>query len=1102
MIGERFDVLLLSDEDHALATIETKTPYHLASKKEREDFEERLSGFPTLRTAYFTNGPQWDRLDIVVSGAELRVLDRSHFDLDTQSPEYVEQFFAPLRYRSAENTPALQVYHVNRNNPFIAGTLARLTVDLNEIVEEFTELYRRMFYGLREGLAGHHAQEVVTAVYTQWCGKSLRVTPETAVNTLRRIHQEEGFNQLNITRAIAGLGLDGPATPQVVEAIMSLASSRRSDPDALRECLWPAFGPAIDQLCAQTAHVVLARTLLYRVGEDEKVFQRRMTGSELNTYLDAPSSTITGRKFPATDLIETVRVEMQSFLPTVYLRGEFDWAAVLPEKRALLTVKQSAWLRPFDDELERLNKLMLRRMSHYQFESVDVDIWRNIYENYLPADERQRLGGFYTPDELINFTLDIDEYKADVPALCTLSYIDPACGSGAFVTTALSRLLAHLELDLPCHKEISKKGEPAWKTAERKLKLVGELVHAIDLHPFASFLTTLNILFMVLPLYAVARKQDPDFTVDLHVFSTDSLENPEATPAEQIPMFTQMNSRIQLGADSHERFRKIMNMKFDRIFGNPPWGGVLKGHLAPVYDTAKKQHFTKAFPNAAQGKYDVYGLFMERALQLLKPGGKFALITQGTYIDKEWAKGLRRLLATETELTHIIDLNPFGQLFFNAMNSPCITATVNTHSPTSGHCVCVISEQTKDFHGLKTPEKRELVVRTAALVVAECATKKHAQELFAAGTRVSRKYLRDTAADRWDLTGGAGKTVFPEGWFTAADLLEMRQGVTPGGCLDVFLMDKNKAELLELEDDLVHKAIKSKQLVRWRVEWKDLMLFYPYECRGKKAEPAFTIDWEDISNKALIDRLTKVGIKDALDFDVQIDSRETDIVRSGGINNESVKQLLKHRISLGIVRFPRCAEYLVESYERLHGRVFEKKKFTDLGKCWYEYHRPRDPQIMLGKPRILSPTLMREVRFIVDSVGYLSDHACLMIQPTKKKMRAWEDLHEQLNQLAGRNLARKELLQYCLAFMNSRYAQERLVTGHRPTPKGSYAITEAYLAEIPIPVPSHKKDVIKIIELVKGLERSVFELASSDEMSAMEDRLQTLVDETLATVKV
>lgn len=50
-------MLLLSDEDHALATIETKTPYHKASKKERTDFEQRLSGYPTLRTAYFTNGP-------------------------------------------------------------------------------------------------------------------------------------------------------------------------------------------------------------------------------------------------------------------------------------------------------------------------------------------------------------------------------------------------------------------------------------------------------------------------------------------------------------------------------------------------------------------------------------------------------------------------------------------------------------------------------------------------------------------------------------------------------------------------------------------------------------------------------------------------------------------------------------------------------------------------------------------------------------------------------------------------------------------------------------------------------------------------------------
>jgi hypothetical protein len=87
-----------------------------------------------------------------------------------------------------------------------------------------------------------------------------------------------------------------------------------------------------------------------------------------------------------------------------------------------------------------------------------------------------------------------------------------------------------------------------------------------------------------------------------------------------------------------------------------------------------------------------------------------------------------------------------------------------------------------------------------------------------------------------------------------------------------------------------------------------------------------------------------------------------------------------------------------------------------------------------------------------------------------------------------------------LGFLNSNYAQQRLVTGHRPTPKGSYAITEAFMKEIPIPVPSNKKLVKKIIGLVDDLERKTFVLPNKDEVQEMEERLQTLVDEALAPV--
>jgi hypothetical protein len=524
-----------------------------------------------------------------------------------------------------------------------------------------------------------------------------------------------------------------------------------------------------------------------------------------------------------------------------------------------------------------------------------------------------------------------------------------------------------LSTDMGCHAGIAKKGEPQWKAAERKLKLVGDLVHAIDLHPFASFLTTLNVLFMILPLYVTAREQDDKFTVNLNIFSADGLERPDKKTEEQVHMFAQMNSRIQLSADSYDRYRKIMDLKFDRVFGNPPWGGVLKGPLAPVYDKAKKEHFAKVFPSAAKGKYDVYGLFVERALQLLKVDGRFGLLTQGTYLDKEWAKGLRNLLATKTQLDYIVDLNPFGQLFFHAMNSPCVTAAVNVQKEVDGECVCVISQSPRDFRELKKQERREKVVETVRDVLDKLSTKKRAEVLFASGTHVKRERLRQTAEDRWDLSGGAGKEDFPADWHTAAELLEMRQGVTPGGCLDIFLMDKKKAELLSLEDTLVHDAIKSIQLDRWRIEWRDRVLFYPYHVKDDESKPAFTIQWDEIADEKLKERLFQLSVEDSLDFDVQIDGRETEIIRASGINNESVSKLLKHRIALKLVNYPSCAKYLVQNYERLQGRRFKGQNIRDFNRRWYEYLWPRDASIMLAQPRILSPTLLLRgrVRFVL-----------------------------------------------------------------------------------------------------------------------------------------
>jgi len=89
-------------------------------------------------------------------------------------------------------------------------------------------------------------------------------------------------------------------------------------------------------------------------------------------------------------------------------------------------------------------------------------------------------------------------------------------------------------------------------------------IHAIDIHPFATFLTTLNVTFLLLPIYARIREYNPTFALNFRIFAADSLEKPDEEVLAP-DMFEQLNSRSQLTAMSFERYRAIMNTRFDLV---------------------------------------------------------------------------------------------------------------------------------------------------------------------------------------------------------------------------------------------------------------------------------------------------------------------------------------------------------------------------------------------------------------------------------------------------------------------------------------------------------------------------------------------------------
>jgi len=239
---------------------------------------------------------------------------------------------------------------------------------------------------------------------------------------------------------------------------------------------------------------------------------------------------------------------------------------------------------------------------------------------------------------------------------------------------------------------------------------------------------------------------------------------------------------------------------------------------------------------------------------------------------------------------------------------------------------------------------------------------------FVTANRIPRQLLQDNAAKRWNLTSREGIPEFKPEWFSIADILEPRQGVTPGGCLDVFLMSEKQALSLKLEPELVHRATKSRETERWHVNWEGRVLLYPYIVQNGEAVPAFTIKHPLIN--------------DSLDFENALDDDERELRRGRTLDNNTAKDILEHRIALNLVKYPQAARYLVQSYTRLEGRVFEKRRFSQLGKCWYEYHRARDPKLLLGVNRIISPSLAKEVRFAMDTEGFLADHACQYLLPT------------------------------------------------------------------------------------------------------------------------
>lgn len=908
-------------------------------------------------------------------------------------------------------------------------------------VEDIANALESLFWMERSGETSPSWARTLERLFALWCEQSgvvpvarakelLREQPSPTVRGLTRtVRDDLGFSgtlaELAVTEYVAAIraGLTG-------------RRGRRAEQDLMRVL----YQPAAHALCVQSAHVALARAVLYRVLEDKDLADERISGEALDHALQRGLRRLIGSSpAPAISLLEDMRRDSESFLPLLYGLRELDW-----------------WLipAPRDDSQERLfheylvavevaMQRLLRGLDGYDFAYVDHDVWKDVYQYHLPWDERQRLGSFYTPDALVDLTLDAAGWRKDSGLeIDRLTIADLSCGSGAFLVEALRRRRMAMQ-------SRSVGGLGAQPTPAQLDELMGGIV-GFDIHPFATFLASINLMFQVIDLYDNVRHRHPSYSLPLNIFTVDSLEDEGAHPRQAaLQADLPDDIRIRHTEQEIERYRRLRRTSFDVVVGNPPWGGVLKGKLSPLNDAQKRAEYRSVDRyEAATGKFDIYVLFVERSVRWLKDGGHYALVVPNTFLDKDFGRGLRRMLIEVAPPQAIVDFGPFGDLFFGAMNTPSVLA--GTRGVSTPQCKVVMVSSSLGFTKRGRQGRQHEVAEAASVGLesgqSDVGVTSFEEALSALSTSGGPWFLDPLAARR--------KTVENSGTLSAGRAFQPAQGVTPAGegVLRVLRVPLSEAEELGLEQEITHPAVGGLDVERWALAPAEQMMLYPYVRHENNSwHPAFTVEAGTGGEHDALDQRPRGPAEEAL--------------TAGLREHDARDRLIARRIADGECPFPNAARYLVANYERLAGRRNKGRAIQDFGRRWYEFLWHRDPSIMLANPKIVARRYAQWPTYALDEQGVIPSDKCVALwRPSAGAGGQMGRLTEALGSALARKVDEREVLVFALSFLNSSASAFLLRVGRKPTAKGSWTVSEDAIAWIPMAVPATAASLLRDAE--------------------------------------
>ncbi|MEA1849917.1 N-6 DNA methylase [Chryseobacterium sp. MHB01] len=319
---------------------------------------------------------------------------------------------------------------------------------------------------------------------------------------------------------------------------------------------------------------------------------------------------------------------------------------------------------------------IVKELEKYNLSNTSDDIKGIAFEEFLGRTFRGELGQFFTPRTIVDYMVDVlDPEEGDI--IC-----DPCCGSGGFLIKAFEYVRDKIEKDVQTQKEKIKEryfGQDYERLPEKKQEeiakqvdeLFAKLNFELDIHNPKGRLKTLSY--------------------DC-IFGTDA--NPRMARTAKMNMI--MHGDGHGGVHHHDgllNVNGIFDGRFDVILTNPPFGSRVNKTLKVTpsdvpnedkirfYEDRYGSHYRQTVVKQIQdwanhdnghgksrGKalLDIFDvgvwsgltevLFMERCLNLLKPGGRMGIVLPEGVLNNSALQKIRDYIEGKAKLINITSI--------------------------------------------------------------------------------------------------------------------------------------------------------------------------------------------------------------------------------------------------------------------------------------------------------------------------------------------------------------------------------------------------------------------------------------------------------------